>query len=401
MARAAALLVAILLLVGPPSTYADSGTPFDDIAARAQGQTVYWNAWAGDERTNSFIAWVGSEVARRFGVKVVHVKLGDTAEAVSRVVAEKAAGRLRDGGIDLIWLNGPNFLALKEQGLLFGPFLARLPNARYLDTTHVRSNVVDFTVPVEGYASPWRRAQFVFICDSARIGQPPRSTIDLLEWARRHPGRTTHPSVHNFLGATFFKQALYELAPDPSVLQQPATDATFARATAPLWGWYEALRPYLWRQGTQFPDSGPAARQLLNDGEIDLMVSFNPAEAAVASSAGLLPDTVRTIAFRSGTIGNTSFVAIPFNAAHKEGAMVVANFLLDPATQAHAQDYHELGSYTVLDPEKLPAADRQRFAALPTHPALPNLSDLGAVLPEPHPSWMARIVAEWERRYTR
>ena len=34
--------------------------------------------------------------------------------------------------------------------------------------------------------------------------------------------------------------------------------------------------------------------------------------------------------------GNTSFVGIPYNAANREGAMVVADFLLDPATQARA-----------------------------------------------------------------
>ena len=87
----------------------------------------------------------------------------------------------------------------------------------------------------------------------------------------------------------------------------------------------------------------------MNDGEIDLMISFNPSEAAVSINAGLLPDSVRTFVFAKGTIGNTSFVAIPYNAAHKEGAMVVADFLLEPATQAHAQDYRQMGNFTVLD----------------------------------------------------
>ena len=125
---------------------------------------------------------------------------------------------------------------------------------------------------------------------AARAGDPPRS---LLDWARHHPGRTTHPVVQNFLGATFLKQALYELAADPSRLQVPATDADFGKVTAPLWAWYDALRPNLWRHGEQFPASGSAQRQLMNDGELDLMISFNPAEA---SGAGLLPDTARTVA---------------------------------------------------------------------------------------------------------
>jgi putative thiamine transport system substrate-binding protein len=244
-------------------------------------------------------------------------------------------------------------------------------------------------------------AQIVFIYDSKRVSDAPRSVPELLAWAKRHPGRLKHPGVRNFLGATFMKQALYELAPDPSVLQKPATDANFAAVTAPLWAWYDALKPHLWRRGQQFPENGPAQRQLLNDGEIDMMISFNPSEAAVAALAGLLPDSVRTFTFAKGTIGNTSFVAIPYNAANKEGAMVIANFLLDPATQAHAQDIRQMGNVTVLDLERLPPADRARFAGLPKHPALPDAAALGATLLEPHPSWMTRITAEWERRYTK
>src|SRR5207247_17939 len=86
-----------------------------------------------------------------------------SARAVARIVAEKAAGRDSDGGVDLVWINGANFLALKQHSLLYGPFAERLPNYRYVDTTHVLSNVVDFTVPVDGYEVPWRRAQIVFV----------------------------------------------------------------------------------------------------------------------------------------------------------------------------------------------------------------------------------------------
>lgn len=374
---------------------------WDAVLAKARGQTVHWNAWAGDEKTNAFIAWVGAEVEKRYGVRVNHVKLKDTAEAVSRVVAEKSAGRDAGGSVDLIWINGPNFLAMKEQKLLHGPFAERLPNWRLVDTVRKRSNVIDFTIPHEGYESPWRMAQIVFVYDSLRVTDPPRSVPALLDWAKRNPGRLTHPNVRNFLGATFFKQALYELAPDPAVLQKPATDENFAAVTAPLWAWYDALRPHLWRSGRQFPGNGPAQRQLMNDGELDMMISFNPSEAAVAVTAGLLPQSVRTFTFAKGTIGNTSFVAIPYNAANKEGAMVVANFLLEPSTQAQAQDIRQMGNFTVLDLDRLSAADRAGFAELPTHPALPTAAELGTTLLEPHPTWMTRITAEWERRYTK
>jgi putative thiamine transport system substrate-binding protein len=393
--------LAALLFAALPVASSARDLRWDDVLARAKGQTVNFNAWAGDEKTNAFIQWVGGEVLKRYGVKLNHVKLKDTAEAVTRVVAEKAAGRVTDGTVDLIWINGPNFLALKQQSLLYGPFTQRLPNYALVDTTNIRSNVVDFTIPVDGMESPWRRAQIVFVYDAKRVRDPPRSVVDLLAWAKRNPGRVTHPSVRNFLGATFLKQALWELAPDPGVLQEPATDEKFAAVTAPMWAWYDELRPQLWRQGRQFPENGPAQRQLLNDSEIDILVSFNPAEAAVSINSGLLPDTVRTVVFSRGTIGNTSFVAIPFNAANKEGAMVVANFLLDPATQAHAQDFRQMGNFSVLDFAKLSPGERRRFDDLPQSPALPTNAQLRTVVLEPHPSWMTRIANEWEKRYTK
>lgn len=372
-----------------------------EVVAKARGQTVNFNAWAGDEKTNAFIAWVGEEVSKRHGVKVNHVKLKDTAEAVTRVVAEKSAARNAGGSVDLVWINGANFLSMKQQGLLFGPFTQVMPNFARVDTTTTRSNVIDFTIPVDGLESPWRRAQVVFVHDSKRVRETPGSMTELLAWSRQNPGRLTHPNVRNFLGSTFLKQALAELTPDPAVLQRAASDESFAAVTAPMWAWYDALRPTLWRQGEQFPENGPAQRQLMNDGEIDVMISFNPAEAAVAINAGQLPGSVRTFVLRNGTIGNTSFVAIPYNAANKEGAMVVANFLLEPATQAHAQDYRQMGNFSVLDLAKLSAGERKAFDDLPKSPALPTNAQLGIALLEPHPSWMTRIAAEWEKRYTK
>ncbi|RNF36024.1 ABC transporter substrate-binding protein [Paracoccus methylarcula] len=374
---------------------------WQDTLDAARGQTVYWNAWGGDERTNAFISWVNEELSRRHDVSVRQVKLTDTAEAVTRVISEKAAGKDRGGSVDLIWINGPNFLAMKEQGLLHGPFVADLPNARYLDLSPGSASSVDFTVPVEGMESPWRLARFVFNYDSARIGEPPRTMAALGDWAKANPGRFTHPDPSNFIGATFLKQALIELAPDKAVLQEPASDADFDAATAPLWEWYDALRPHLWRQGEAFPENEFIQQQMMNDGVLDISMSFDPASAAAAIRQGLLPDSTRVFVPEGGSIGNVSFVAIPYNAANRQGAEVVANFLLAPHVQAHMQNIEVLGSFSVLDPSRLHAEAQAAFEALPSDPALPALEDLGPTLLEPHASWMDRLSEEWARRYTR
>lgn len=404
MSRFSSTIAAIALTLACIAfAVADEAPNWDAIVAKARGQTVYFNAWAGDPQTNAFIASVGAEAMKRYGVRIEQVKLGDTAEAVTRVVAEKAAGRDVDGSVDLIWINGPNFLAMKGQMLLFGPFSESLPNYYYVDAAKKRSNVIDFTVPVDGYEVPWRMAQLVFVYDSARtpLDTLPKTVPGMLDWAKAHPRRLTHPNVRNFLGVTFLKQALYELVADPAVLQEPATDQKLADVSAPLWRWYDTLRPLLWRKGEEFPESGPAQLQLLADGDIDLAISFNPAEAAVGISNGVLPQTARVYVLDKGTIGNTSFVAIPYNAAHKEGAMVISNLLLEPAIQARAQDPKAMGSFTVLDLDKLDDDQRRLFDRPAEAAGLPTNAELKTPLLEPHPSWMTQITAEWERRYVK
>lgn len=372
---------------------------WDDVAAAARGQTVYWNAWGGSNRINAYIAWAGAEVEKRHGLKVVHVKLADTAEAVNRVLAEKAAGRDSGGSFDLIWINGENFAAMKRNGLLHGPWVEDLPNWRHVDVAGKPTVVSDFGVPTDGLEAPWGMAQFVLIYDSARLVQPPRTLPALLEWATANPGRFTYPQPPDFLGTTFLKQVVIGLNGRDERLYAPADDAALAELTAPLWAYLDKLHPAMWRGGRAYPANGPALVRLLGDSEVDIALSFDPSEAASLVKTGELPDSVRTFVFEGGTIGNTHFVAIPYNATAKAGAMVLANFLLSAEAQARKQDPDHWGSFTVLALHSLEPDARAVFAAIDLGAATLSPEELGPALPEPHASWMERIEVEWVRRY--
>ncbi len=367
--------------------------------ARARGQTVYWDMWGGDAQANAYAAWAAAAVEARYGVDVRIVKLGDAAEAVAQVLAEKSSGRTRDGKIDVIWLNGENFAAMKRNALLWGPFVAALPNASLVDTQGKPTTALDFTVPTEGYEAPWGMAQFVMMYDSKLLPSPPRSMPALMEWVRQHPGRFTYPAPPDFTGLTFLKQAMLVLSPDPDRFQRPVDDGDFAAETAPLWRFLDAIEPFLWRSGRAFPVNGPAQRQLLADAEIDLALTFNPADASNAIASGLLPDTVRVFVPDGHSIGNTHFVAIPFDSSAKEGAEVLINFLLSPEAQLRKADPKIWGDPTVLDLARLSPDDRARFARIERGAATLSSADFGTPLPEPHPSWVVAIGREWQRRY--
>lgn len=395
------IAVAALTLAASPSVFAADPDPknWPALVEAAKGQTVNWYAWGGETKINDYIGWVGESVKARYGITLNQVKVSDTAEVVTRIVAEKNAGRLEGGAVDLVWINGENFVNLKKAGLLTGPFADALPNFALADTEGKPVLTVDFTVPIEGYESPWGTAQLTFMHDTAKLPQPPRTLAELAAFAKTHPGRFTYPQPPDFMGATFLKQILVTFAPDKPALLREATDETFAAAAKPVFDYLDALNPALWRAGRAFPQNVAAMRSLFADDEVDLAFTFNPSDASTSIERGELPNTVRTFTLEGGTIGNAHFVAIPFNASSKAAAMVVANFLLSPEAQARKADPRIWGDPTVLALGKLGKDDRALFDALPLGVATLAPDQVGPTLPEPHPSWLTRLETEWAKRY--
>ncbi len=378
--------------------WAQTSKPWTTMAQKARGQTVYFNAWAGSQNINAYLKWAGAEVQKRYGVTLEHVKITDAAEVVKRVRNEKAAGKLTGGSVDMVWINGENFAAMKQEALLFGPFAESLPNFAYVDIKGKPTTQLDFSEPVEGLEAPWGMAQLTFFTDSKRVPTPPRSMSELLTFAKANPGRISYPRLPDFHGVTFVKQALLDTNRDRSQIYQPVTPAALAKAGAPLWAFLDALHPHLWRSGKQFPQNAAAVRQMMADGELMLALTFNPNEAANEIAASRLPTSVISYQFDSGTIGNTHFMAIPFNASAKEGAQVVINFLLSPEAQARKADIAEWGDPTVLALDKLSPADRTLFTAKP----MPGqVTKVAPTLLEPHGSWVAALEQEWLKRYGR
>ena len=204
---------------------------WDAIAKVARGQTVYFNAWAGSEPINAYIRWAGQQTLERFGVRLEHVKIGDAADVVKRVRNEKAADK-QDGTVDLVWINGKNFLAMKREGLLYGPITGKLPNFALVDVQGKPTTTLDFAEPVEGMEAPWGMAQLTFLVDSQRTPKPPQSTPELLAFARANPGRVSYPRPPDFHGTTLLKQFLLDLNPAHEAFYKPVTPQAFAKATA-------------------------------------------------------------------------------------------------------------------------------------------------------------------------
>ena len=365
------------------------------IEAEAKGQTVYFNAWAGSETINAYIAWVGQQVKARYGITLEHVKITDTAEVVRRVRDEVKVGTAK-GSADLVWINGENFRAMKVDGLLFGPFAGDLPNFKYVDVEGKPTTLFDFAESTEGLESPWGMAQLTFFGDGARISEPPKSMEGLVAFAAANPSRVSYPAPPDFHGTTFVKQALLETIDDQGLLQMSAIKDIFVGESGPMFALLDRLHPHLWREGKQFPQSQAQVKQMLADGELLMALTFNPNEPANLVASGELPATTIAWQHADGTIGNTHFVAIPINSQAAAAAQVVANFLLSPEAQGRKADLKTWGDPTVLAMDKLSGDEAKFFSG---GDVAGSVADPAPAIPEPHGSWVPLIEAAWLERY--
>lgn len=178
-------LLCLSLLLSPLAAFAED-TSWQQIKNDARGQTVWFNAWGGDNAVNQYLDWVSGEMKTHYAINLKIVRLADAADAVKRIQTEAASGRKTGGSVDLLWVNGENFRTLKEAGLLQTQWAQTLPNWRYVDT-HKPVNE-DFSIPTEGAESPWGGAQLTFIARHDLTAQPPQSPQALLEFAQ-HPAR--------------------------------------------------------------------------------------------------------------------------------------------------------------------------------------------------------------------
>jgi len=363
------------------------------IEAQARGQTVYFNAWGGSDVINRYIEWAAERVEQESGVQVELVKITDAAAVVTRIATEFEAGKLTDGSVDLLWVNGENFKRLKQQGLLADAWARELPNAANVD---YRLPVeTDFSIATDGQESPWGGAQLTLIYHPDRLESPPKNANELLQLARSNPGTIAYPRVPDFHATSFLKQLLLELSDEDASLYEPVTEANFERVTAPLWDYLDQLHPHLWREAKAFPQGIAQMHSLFADGELLMSLSFNPNDAANLVRAGTLPGGVRSFGFERGMLGNIHFVAIPGNSSSQAGAKVFANFLLSAEAQLRKADLDVWGDPSVLDPAKLPEPVAARLLDR-DEAALPLATRW---LAEPHASWVEPLEQAWLARY--
>jgi putative spermidine/putrescine transport system substrate-binding protein len=394
--RASALLGIVLLLTGCGPAVDNTDWLKADFAAlekQARGSEASFYMWGGSQMINGWIDGPLAEALQReYGMSLKRVPM-DASVFINKLLTEKQAGR-RTGSMDLIWINGENFKNAREAGLLFGPFAGKLPNfGLYVDEGTVR---YDFGYPIDGYEAPYGRAQFVFEYDAAKT-VPPHSFTALESWVREHPGRFTYPQPPDFTGSAFIRQLFYALAGGHEQFAGGFDAGLFEEKSQLLWEYLNRIEPYLWQEGRTYPRDLAALDTLFERGAVDINMSYTQTNVQSRIDSGRYPSTARSFLMEEGSLFNTHFTAIPFNAPNKPGAMVLANLLLSVELQYSKNLPANWGDFTVLDMKKLPEEWRARFEALELGEATLPLKLLEErAVPEVSPAYVEALELGWE-----
>ena len=212
----------------------------------------------------------------------------------------------------------------------------------------------------------------IWLCHAAATYDPARSQFPtyakrivrngLLSYCRQYPGKVTYPALPDFTGSAFVRNIIYELCGWEQFQTMEADYETVKEAIAPALDYLRSLNPYLWNEGRTFPDSSTTVDAMFTDGELVLGMSYSPYGVAVGIENGVYTPTTRTFLFENGTIGNTNYMSIAFNAPNPAGALVVINAMISAGLQL--SQYEKLRNLPVVSPEKLSVEEKAAFDAV-------------------------------------
>lgn len=334
---------------------------FDEMVEAAEGTTVTFYGWGGDEKLNDWLDNKFSPVMKeKYDITMERVPM-DIDQVLSQLSGEIEGGE-EDGSIDMIWINGENFQSAKENNMLYGPFTDKLPNFNDYVDAESEDVTLDFAYPVEGYEAPYGKAQVVMIADTAVTPDVPKSAEALEEFVKKYPGKVTYPALPDFTGSAFVRNIIYEICGYEQFLDMEADKETVREAVEPAMEYLRGLNPYLWNEGKTFPDSSTTLDNMFADGEVVLNMTYDAYATALNIESGTYTDTTETFQFDKGTIGNTNFMAVAANSGNKAGAMVAINEMLSPEIQTDR--YEQLRVIPVLDNSKLSEEQKAAFDAV-------------------------------------
>ncbi|WP_340153704.1 ABC transporter substrate-binding protein [uncultured Marivirga sp.] len=365
---------------------------WQEIEQQANGTTVNFMMWQGSPIVNDYINnYVKPTLKEKHNI-TLNISSGQGPEIVQLMMGEKQAGSEK-GQVDMVWINGETFFQLRKIEGLWGPFTEKLPNSQYIDFNNPFIGI-DFQQEINGMECPWGINQFAFVYDSIKTPAPPKTLAELETFVKVNPG--TFTISNDFSGMTLLKCYMAELSGSPDGLDGEFDQQKYDTLSTQLWEYINRNRKYFWKEGQTFPKEHSKMDQMFSSGEILLTYGFSEGGIEEKVLQGLFPESTKGYAWKNGTILNSNYLGITYNATNKAGAMQVINFLISPEAQLKRAEPSGMNANPVLDISKLPTEYKDKFEKITARQYGPSLDELSEnAIKEPAPEYMLNIYEDF------
>lgn len=316
-------------------------------------KNVNFYMWGGSQEVNRFVDENIAKEIEKKGIKLKRVPISDIKDAVNKLIIEKKAGK-KEGGIDILWVNGESFKLLKEAQLLSN-LDGKIKGVSLLKSSTTEK---DFGESIDSLEIPWGEVQFNFIGRYSE-GQPFTDSKSLMEYVKGNRGRFTYPNVSDFTGSAFVRNIAIDILGEENIRNMTNEELKVALNT--VWDYFKEMKGYLWREGTTYPESEGNLDTLYAKEEIDISMGYTINKVSQKIKNGQFSDSSKSFLLDKGTLFNNHYLAIPINSPHKEAAYEVIEYLISPEAQLLKQDPKNWGDFTVLDLEKIESKEREEF----------------------------------------
>lgn len=367
---------------------------WEEIVTSANGQKLTLVMWQGDPLINKYMNdFVKPTLKEQYGISLETVN-GQGSQIVTTLMTEMQA-TMNASEVDMLWINGETFFQLRQIDALFGPFVEKLPNSKYIDLGNPYIGK-DFQQDINGFECPWGNVQMALIYNSVKVENPPMTLEELESWVIANPGKFT--IGNDFTGMTLMKAWLAHFAGGKNALNGKFDQAKYDMAGTKLWEYINRIKPYFWNGGKSFPASVAQMHQLFASGELWFTMSNNDAEVDNKINEGIFADGSRAYVPATGSIQNSHYLGIAKLSAHKAAALVAINFMISPEAQYEKFKPRVWGDGTVLRMNKLPEDWQSKFKTIPGRKYAPDRSEIqDRAIMEPAPEYMVMLYDDFRK----
>lgn len=225
------------------------------------------------------------------------------------------------------------------------------------------------------YGLPYRGSQVLLAYDTTKLSKDkvPKTFPDLIAWIKANPGQFIYNRPDKGgSGGNFINRVVHEVSGrDPSKFTvDNYTQAKADEVLPKAWAVLNDLAPSLYDKGA-YTAGNTASLQLLAQGAVTMIPAWSD-QTLQAIAKGVLPETTGLVQLTDLALcGDFSKAVIPTNAAHRDDALKLADFLLSQEMQTAIIE--KLGGFPAVDWSSLPKDLHDKYAdvipsSIPTFP---------------------------------